>query len=151
MRHLRTPNESQSASGEITADRPIRSIVGLDRVAFAGFDRANERSSQHHLAGLKREPEWRDLVGKPGHTGGGMIEYAGGKPGLFQLAVTVTKGAYPSQVGFQRPQRAAAEHNSCIGGVIGYGIENLSRRFCHWIDPLDPRLEYFQGRGDKVG
>src|SRR5438067_3506 len=151
MRHLRTPDEPQSASGEVTANRAIRSIVGLDRIAFAGLDRANERSRQHHLAGLKREPEWRDLVGKPGHTGGGMIEYAGGKPGLFQLAVTVAKGAYPSQVAFQRPQRAAAEHNSCLGGIIGYRIENLSRRLCRWIDPLESRVEYFKGRHDKVG
>src|SRR5436190_23160149 len=134
MRHLRTPNESQWASGEVTANRPIRSIVGLDRVAFAGFDRANERSRQHHLTWLKRQPEWRDLVGKPGDAGGRMIEYAGGKPGLFQLAVTVTERAYPSQVGFQRSQRAATEHNSCIGSIIGDRIENLSRRFCHRID-----------------
>src|SRR5438477_8743863 len=92
MRHLRTPNESQSASGEVTADRPKRSIVGLDRVAFAGFDRANERSCQHHLTGLKRQPEWRDLVGKPGHAGGGMVEYAGGKPRSLPIGRCGSKG-----------------------------------------------------------
>src|SRR5713226_3652897 len=64
-------------SSEVAADRPIRSIIGLNRVAFAGFDRANERSGQHHLTRFERKSVRRDLVGEPGHAGGGMIEHAG--------------------------------------------------------------------------
>src|SRR6202795_409159 len=59
MRHLRPPNSLlfRTTSGEITTDRSVTSIVGLNRVAFAGLDRADERSCQHHLAGLERQPE----------------------------------------------------------------------------------------------
>src|SRR5882672_12952144 len=65
-----TPAFPVAASSEVTAHRAVGSIVGLDRVAFAGLDRANERSGQHHLAGLQREPVRRDLVGEPGYRGG---------------------------------------------------------------------------------
>src|SRR5712672_3550978 len=64
-----TPTIIAGVSSEVTAHRAIRTIVGLDRVAFAGFDRPDERSRQHHLAGLKRKSVGRDLVGKPGHGG----------------------------------------------------------------------------------
>src|SRR5712664_4306160 len=104
----------KTTSGEITTHRAIRTIVSLDRVAFAGLDRANERSRQHHLAGLKRKSVGRDLVGKPGHAGRGMIEHAGGKPGFFQLTVTIAQRADPAQIGLQRAQRTAAQHNAGI-------------------------------------
>src|SRR6266702_57469 len=133
-------------SGEVAAHRAIRTIVGLDRVAFAGLDRANERSRQHYLAGLKRKSVGRDLVGKPGHAGRGMIEHAGGKPGFLQLTVTIAQRADPAQIGLERAQRTAAEHNAGSGGVVGDvgdGIEYLSGRLCHRIDPLDPCVQDF--------
>src|SRR5450432_2173070 len=64
-----TPTILKGVSSEVTADRAIRSKVGLDRVALAGLDRANERSRQYDLACLKRESVGRDLVGEPGHAG----------------------------------------------------------------------------------
>src|SRR5665213_3102127 len=69
MRHVRPPNSLsfRTTSGEVTADRSVWSIIGLNRVALAGLDRADERSRQHHLAGLERQPERSDLVGEPGH------------------------------------------------------------------------------------
>src|SRR5271166_2411655 len=67
-------------SSEVTAHRTIGTIVGLNCVALAGLDRADEGAGQHHLAGFERKPERSDLVGEPGHAGGGMIEHAGGKP-----------------------------------------------------------------------
>src|SRR6266568_8091556 len=138
-------------SGEVAAHRAIRTIVGLDRVAFAGLDRANERSRQHHLAGLKRKSVGRDLVGKPGHAGRGMIEHAGGKPGFLQLTVTIAQRADPAQIGLERAQRTAAEHNAGIGGVVGDGIEYLSGRLCHRIDSLDPCVQDFQRRHHEIG
>src|SRR5882757_9151480 len=53
----------QIASSEVAAHRTIGTVVGLDRVALAGLDRANERSRQHHLTRLQRQPMRRDLVG----------------------------------------------------------------------------------------
>src|SRR4029079_7785552 len=70
MRHLQTPNKSSASSGEVTAHGPILSIVGLNRVAFAGLDRTDEGAGQHHLTGLERQSVRRDLVGKPRHAGG---------------------------------------------------------------------------------
>src|SRR5262249_14227301 len=46
---------------EVTAPRAVRSIVGLDRVALAGLDRADERSRQHHLTGFECQPIGCDL------------------------------------------------------------------------------------------
>ena len=55
------------ASGEVAADRAVGAIIGLDCVALAGLDRTDERTGEHDLAGLEREPMRRDLVGEPGH------------------------------------------------------------------------------------
>src|SRR5450759_1365154 len=112
---LQTVVRGASISGEVTTDRTIGTIVGLNRVAFAGLDRANERSRQHHLTRLQRKSVGCDLVGEPGHAGGGMIEHAGGEPGLFQLAVAIAQRADPAQIRVQRAQRAAAEHDSGVG------------------------------------
>src|SRR5215813_15195240 len=87
---------------EVTAHRTIGSIVGLDRVALAGLDRADERSRQHHLASFKRKSIWRDLVGEPRDCRRGMVEHAGGKTRLFQLPVTIAQRADPAQVGIER-------------------------------------------------
>src|SRR6185437_530306 len=106
-------------SGEVAAHRAVGTIIGLNGVALAGLDRTDERSRQHHLAGLKRQSKRRDLVGKPGHAGGGMVEHAGGEPGFFQLAVAIAQRTDPAQVGVERSQRTAAEHNAGIGGVVG--------------------------------
>src|SRR5256714_956535 len=38
----------------------VGTIIGLDRVTFAGFDRADERSRQHDLTGFEREVIRRD-------------------------------------------------------------------------------------------
>src|ERR1700676_4853138 len=97
------PNFSSRASSEVTAHRSISTIVGLNRVAFAGLDRANERSRQHHLPRFERQPVGRDLVGEPGHGGRGMVEHAGGQSGLFQLAIAIAQRADPAQIGIQRP------------------------------------------------
>ena len=80
-----------------------------------------------------------------------MVEHAGGKPGLFQLAVTIAQRADPAQVGIQRPQRAAAEHDAGVGGIVGDGVEDLSRRLGYGIDPLDPGVQYFQRGDDEIG
>src|ERR1700676_1328553 len=117
--------DSSGPSSEITTDRAIRSIVGLDRVAFAGLDRADERSGQHHLARFERKPVRRDLVGEPGHGGCGMIEHAGGEPGFFQLAVAIAQRPDPAQIGFERAQGTASEHDAGVGRVVGDGIEDL--------------------------
>ncbi len=79
-----------------------------------------------------------------------MIEHAGGETRLFQLAVTIAQRADPAQVGLQRAQRPAAEHDAGIGCIVGDGIKNLSRRFCHGIDPLDPGVQNFQRRHHKI-
>src|SRR6476660_9887962 len=89
-------SNSLKASGEVAAHRAVGTIVGLDRVALAGLDRADERSRQHHLSGFQRQSIGRDLVGEPGHRRGGMIEDAGRQPGLFQLAVAETQCADPA-------------------------------------------------------
>src|SRR5712664_3473468 len=47
----------RTTSGEITTHRAIQTIVSLDRVAFAGLDRADERSRQHHPTGLERKTQ----------------------------------------------------------------------------------------------
>src|SRR5450432_2430177 len=67
-------------SGEVATHRTIGSIVRLNRVAFARLDRANERSRQHHLARFQRQTMRCDLVGEPGHAGGGMAQHGGGDP-----------------------------------------------------------------------
>src|SRR6478609_1930719 len=97
MRHVLTPAFPCAASSEVTAHRAVGAIIGLDRVAFAGFDRADERSRQHHLTGFQCEPIRRDLVGEPGHGGGGMIEHAGSKPGFLELTVAKAQRSDPAQ------------------------------------------------------
>src|SRR3977135_980449 len=51
-------------SSEVAAHRAIRTIVGLDRVAFAGLDRANEGTGQHNLTDFKPTPVGRHLRGQ---------------------------------------------------------------------------------------
>src|SRR5579883_2245433 len=99
-------------SSEMAAHGSVGAIVGLDCVALAGLDRADEGARQHDLARLQRKSVGSDLVGKPGDGGGGMIEHAGGKSGLFQLAVAIAERADPAQVGIERPQRSTAEHDA---------------------------------------
>src|SRR5882724_9397062 len=139
------------ASSEVAAHRAIRSIVGLDRVALAGFDRADEGTRQHHLSGFERQSIGRDLVGEPGHRRGGMIEDAGRKPGLFELAVAETQRADPAQVSIHRPYRPAAEHDAGIRRVVGDGVENLPRRLGLRIDAFDPSVQNLQRRHHEVG
>src|ERR1035438_2509489 len=117
-------------SSEVTAHRTIRTIVGLNCVALASLDRADEGACQHHLARFERKPDASDLVGEPGHAGGGVIEHAGGKPGFFQLAVAETQRADPAQIGIHRADRPAAEHDAGIRCIVGDGIEDCSRRSC---------------------
>ncbi len=100
--------------------------------------------------GFEREPVRRDLVGEPGHGGGGMIEHAGGEPGFFQLAVAIAQRADPAQIRVERAQGTAAEHNAGIGRVVGDGVEDLARRFGFAVDPLDPGVENFQRRHHEI-
>jgi len=69
---------------------------------------------------------------------------------IAEIADRASKAHGPALL-FERPQRAAAEHDAGIGGIVGDGIEDLSRRFGHGIDPLDPRVQYFQRGNDEVG
>src|SRR6185437_12437597 len=137
-------------SGEVAAHAAIGTIVGLNRVAFAGLDRADERAGEHDLAGLQRKPERRDLVGEPRHAGGGMVEHAGGKPGLFELAVAIAQRADPAQVGIHWTDRTSAQHDAGVRRVVGNRIKNLAGRFCLGIDALDAGVEDFQRRHDKI-
>src|SRR6185437_1537364 len=138
-------------SGEIAAHRAVDSIVRLDCVALAGLDRTDEGAGEHDLAGLKCQPMRRNLVGEPRDCGSGMIEHAGGKPGLFQLAVLEAQRADPAQISIQRLDRTPAEHNTGIRGIIGDGVEDFSCRFGCGIDALDARIQDLQRRHDEVG
>src|SRR5665213_1134450 len=140
-----------SVSGEVAAHAAVRTIVGLNRVAFAGLDRADERSGQHDLACLEGQAQRRDLVGEPRHAGGGMVEYAGGKPGLFQLAVAIAQRADPAQVGVQRTDWTSAEHDAGVRSVVGNRVEYLAGRLGLRIDALDPGVEDFQRRHHEIG
>src|SRR6266568_9590379 len=91
------------------------------------------------------------LVGEPGHACGGMVEYAGSKPGFLELAVAKAQRADPAQVGILRTDRAAAEHDAGVCGVVGDGVEDFSRRLGLRIDPLDPCVENLQRRHHEVG
>src|SRR6478736_5428593 len=72
---------------EVAAHRAVGAIIGLNCVALAGLDRTDEGAGEHDLPGLERKAERRDLVGEPGHRSRGMIEHAGGKARLLELAV----------------------------------------------------------------
>src|SRR5690349_2433927 len=145
-----TPDFSCRDLSEITAHRAIRSIVGLDRVALAGLDRADEGSRQHHLSRLERQSIRRDLAREPGHGGRGMVEYAGRKARLFLLTVTIAQRADPAQVRIERADRPAAEHNAGVGRVVGDGVKNLARRLGPRVDALHPCVENLQRRDDKI-
>ena len=80
-----------------------------------------------------------------------MVEHAGGKAGFFQLPVAIAERADPAQVGIQRADRPAAEHDAGIRGVVGDGVENLSRRFGLRVDPFDAGVQNFQRRHHEVG
>src|ERR1044072_3060532 len=110
-----------NASGEVAAHGTIRSIVRLDGVALAGLDRADERSRQHHLSGVQRQPLRRDPVRAPGYRRGGMVENAGRKPGLFQLTVAETQRTDPTQISIHGPERTAAEHDAGIPRMFADG------------------------------
>src|SRR6266404_4935255 len=125
MRHRGSLLRSLKPSGEVAAHGTIRSIIGLDRVALAGFDRADERSRQYHLPGFQCQPVRCDLVGKPGHRCRRMVENAGCKPGLLELAVAEAERTDPAKVSVHRPDRAAAEHDTGICGIVSDGVENL--------------------------
>ncbi|KAH2816682.1 hypothetical protein KXV85_004324, partial [Aspergillus fumigatus] len=145
------PNFLVADLREVTAHRAMWSVVGLYRVALARLDRADERSRQHDLPGLEGKSVRRDLVGEPRHRRGRMVEHAGGKARLFQLAVTIAQRADPAQVGIERADRPAAEHDAGIGRIVGDGVENLARRPGLRVDPLDPRVENLQRRHHEVG
>src|SRR5581483_6628023 len=114
-------------SGEIAADRAVSAIIGLDCVALAGLDRTDEGTRQHDLTRLERKPVRRDLVGEPGDSGRRMIEHAGGKAGLLQLAVAEAQRTDPAQIGIERPDRPPAEHDAGVRCVVGDGVVDLAR------------------------
>src|SRR5262245_12084762 len=147
-----TPDFFLSRSlSEVTAHRAIGSIVGLDRVALAGLDRADERSRQHHLAGFECKSIRRNLVGEPRDCGSGMVEHAGGKACLFQLPVTIAQCADPAHVSIERADRPAAQHDAGVRRVVVDGVKDLARGFGLRIDTLDAGVEDFQCRYDKIG
>src|SRR4051794_332238 len=151
MRHGGSLQLFLFTSREVATHRAIGAIVGLDRVAFAGLDRAYERSRQHHLAGFQRQAVGRDLVGEPGYRRRGMVEHAGGKPGFFQLAVTIAQRADPAQVGIPGANRAAAKHDAGVGRIVGDGVKDLSGGFGLRVDPFDAGIEDFQRRHHEIG
>src|SRR5579872_6327025 len=138
-------------SSEVAAHGSIRTIVGLDRVTLAGLDRADEGPREHDLARFQRKSQRRDLVGEPRDGRGGMIEHAGGEPGLFQLAIAIAERTDPAQVGIERPQRPSAEHDAGVRSIVRDGVEDLSRGFCLGVDALDSRVENFERRHHELG
>src|SRR5579859_3169008 len=150
-REMRHGGLLQSGSSEITTHRAVGSIVGLDCVALAGLDRTDEGAGEHDLARLQRQSMRRDLVREPRDRGGGMIEHAGGKPGLFQLAVLEAERADPAEISIKRLDRTPAEHDAGIGRVVRDGVEDFSRSLGLGIDALDARVQNLQRRHDKIG
>src|SRR5438477_10423639 len=57
---------AEASSREVAAHRAVGTVVGLNCVALAGLDRADERSRQHDLTWFEGKPEGCDLVGEPG-------------------------------------------------------------------------------------
>src|SRR5665213_314305 len=129
-----------SVSGEVAAHAAVRTIVGLNRVAFAGLDRADERSGQHDLACLEGQAQRRDLVGEPRHAGGGMVEYAGGKPGLFQLAVAIAQRADLRWIGALCYRNGQLEETGLAAGVLNHPATSVAW-LANKIAPLGLALE----------
>ena len=64
VRSLRGIVASLNSSSEVTAHAAIGAVIGLDGVAFAAFDGADERAGQHHLPRLQRQPLRRESCGR---------------------------------------------------------------------------------------
>jgi hypothetical protein len=80
-----------------------------------------------------------------------MVQHAGGKSGLFQLAVAKAERADPAQIGFERPDRPAAEHDAGVRSVVGDSVVDLARRLGGGIDAFDARVQDFQRRHHEIG
>src|SRR5580692_4854115 len=111
---------------EMATHHSVGAVVGLDRVALSGFERPNEGSREHDLAGLERGIERAELADEPGNAVRRMIEHTRGEPGLLDDAVAVAKRADPAHVRIEGTERPAADHDPGIRRVIRDGVDDLA-------------------------
>jgi hypothetical protein len=93
----------------------------------------------------------REAVGEPGDAIGGMIEHAGRKPGLLDLAVAEQQRADPAHVRIHRAERPAAEHQRGIRRVVRDRVQDFSGLAGLGIDAVHARLQNLERGRDVVG
>src|SRR5271167_349038 len=63
---------------EVTGDRAVGAEIGMERVAGARLDDANERAAEHDLPRLEGDVVRCEFVGEPGDASGRVAEDSGG-------------------------------------------------------------------------
>ncbi len=122
----------------------------MEGIALTSVDGASERASEHDFARLERNFVRREFVGEPGDAVGRMIEHGGGDTGLFNGTVAPTEGGDPTKVSVERFERAAADDECGVGGVIGDGIDDFASDLCFGIDLLNACVDDFDGGDDVI-
>src|SRR4051794_5590536 len=72
-----------AASGEMEVDRAERPVVDVEGVAANRCGRPRERAAEDDVARFEPLAVGGDLVREPGDAVAGMVEHAGGEPGLL--------------------------------------------------------------------
>src|SRR6516164_2604528 len=137
--------QAPSISNKLHGDAAETAEIGVQCVALAGMHHARERAGEHQMADLERDAMLAEFVGEPCHAQSRMAEHAGGDAGLLDLGIAVHNAADPAQVDVERTDRAAANHDSGSGAVVGHRIENPARVLQAGIDDLDRRHDIFRG------
>src|SRR5262245_17363970 len=98
----------------------------MQRVTFLREHDASERAGKNNMAGLKRVPEWTNLVGEPGHAERWVTKHSGGQTSLLDLRIAVHDAPYPAQIDIHRSNRSPAHRDAGRGAVVRNCIDDLA-------------------------
>src|SRR6516164_11765682 len=93
---------------EVAGNRAPGAEIGVERVAGARLDDANEGAAEHDLPWFEGDVVGGEFVGKPGDAVGRVAEDRGGDARLLDLAVAETQRGDPTQIGLVRFERPTA-------------------------------------------
>ena len=114
-------------------------IIGEEAVTMAGFDRTDEASRQHHVAGAEPVTIAGKPMHKPDHAQHRIIENACAEAGLLDLVIARDNRANPSQIDIIDAVLRIAKNNPGIGRIVRDGVENNPLRTSFRIGAVNAR------------
>ena len=125
----------------MAGDRAVRAIVGVEGVAGARFDDADEGAAEQDLSRFEGDIVCGELVGEPGGAVGRVAEHRGGDARLLDLAIAEAQCRNPPLIGFMRFERSPPGHQA---GVVGDAVNDRAGLAGIGVDSVQPQVEDLQ-------